>query len=77
MSKALYSLSEIGTTLDPVWEENYTELQLGTAASGELSAYGGMNYSVEIDQAGYYMVSTSAEKYALYDAGGTRQEPGG
>ena len=75
VSKALYSLSEIGTTLDPVWEENYTELQLGTAASGELSAYGGMNYSVEIGQAGYYMVSTSAEKYALCDAGGTRMEP--
>ena len=76
VSKALYSLAEIGTTLDPVWDEsNIEELTVGETKSGELSDYGGKNYCFEADKAGYYMVSTSADKYALYDAGGTRMEP--
>ena len=76
VSKALYSLSEIGTTLDPVWDESNIEtLTLGEAKSGNLSDYGGKNYRFNADKAGYYMVSTSAEKYALYNAGGTRMEP--
>lgn len=76
VSKALYSLAEIGTTLDPVWDEsNIEELTVGETESGELSDYGGKNYWFNADKAGYYMVSTSADKYALYDAGGTRMEP--
>lgn len=76
VSKVLYSLAEIGTTLDPVWDEsNIEELKLGETKSGELSDYGGKNYWFKADKAGYYMVSTSAEKYALCDAGGTRMEP--
>ncbi len=76
VSKALYSLAEIGTTLDPIWDKSdIEELTVGETKSGELSDYGGKNYCFEADKAGYYMVSTSADKYALYDAGGIRMEP--
>lgn len=76
VSKALYSLAEIGTTLDPIWDKSdIEELTVGETKSGELSDYGGKNYWFNADKAGYYMVSTSADKYALYDAGGIRMEP--
>lgn len=76
VSKALYSLAEIGTTLDPVWDESNVEtLTLGVEANGTLSSYGGKNYRLNAGQAGYYTVSTTADKYALCNAGGTKMEP--
>ena len=75
ISKALYSLAEMGSTLDPAWSTNGAEtLTLGVTSSGSLSSYGGRTYEAVATQAGYYMVSTSAQRYVVYNAAGIRQE---